>query len=706
MMHFTPCARVGAVLLALAIFSPPQILPGQDLSDEPELTASAAFSPGVAGRGAGVDLKLDLEVKKKWTIYDPVTGSEFAYPTRIVINADFLEPVGKAKFPKPSTKKIGDENLRYHKGEFVVTWPQKIKPDAKPGKHPIEVTIHYLACHEDGLCLSPAKIVTTAALEISEAVAVVPAEDGAQDADADDGKKAFDLLRNDLLGDGGPLGGVGDAPASKVRWSVVAPTGNLRRGERAVLEVKYDLDEGWHIYAPLAPGEEPVGIPTSVAFSEAQALQRGDLEYPEPEMFLGQRALSHSGTIKVPFFPLADLEPGETTLDVTIAFQTCDDKICLNPTTTQQDVAVRISDAVAMAIPDAEPDLDAEGGADKEEQEEESTSLLLFLLEAVIWGLVTLLMPCTYPMIPITISYFSKQAEKAQGSVVPMALTYGLGIVLIFVLIGVFVGGPIVKFATGWPLNLVLGILFVVFALSLFGAFDIRLPNFLLNVSSKASMRGGYVGIFVLGMTLVVTSFTCTAPFVGALLGSGAKEGYGRLILGMAVFGATVATPFVALALLPAGARKLPKSGQWMQTLKVTLGFVELAAALKFFSNVDLSMHNGVPEVLPAALFLLWWSALTFITGAYLLGAIPLKVEAGRSIGPLQMTFGIVMILLGAYWMQGAQGKRLDVISMAIAPPYPDDVKERVLVKDDFELGMERALKEDLLVLINWTGVT
>lgn len=705
MMQNTRSAVLRAGLLVLAVLAVQPTLLGQTK----KVQVTASVSPATAAPGDTVELKLDVKVDAPWYIYDPDPGSEFTTPSRVVVSAGALEPVGKARFPKPVTKEIFEETVRTHQGSFQITWPHKVKAAAKLGKQSIDVKLHYGPCNADtGVCLAPTSISATAALEIAQGTA--PAPDTGDNGDT--GKESFNLLQDELLGGGllggkdSPTGGVGDAPKSHVRWTLVPPTGELVRGEKALLEVKYDLDDRWHIYAPPIEGVEVVGIPTEIRFAEGQAVQLGVLEYPEPENFQGQRALSHSGTIRVPFYPVADLQPGKTSLDVTVLFQECDDKTCLPPDSLQAKIEVTISEAAAVAMPEEGAEPKDEGG------NKESPPLLLFLLEAILWGLFTLLMPCTYPMIPITISYFGKQAEKAHGSIFPMALTYGFGIILIFVLIGVFIGKPIVDFAAGWPLNVALGVLFVVFALSLFGAFEIRLPSFLMNVSSKATMRGGYAGVFVLGMTLVVTSFTCTAPFVGALLGTGAKEGYGRLILGMGVFGATVAAPFVILALLPAGARKLPKSGQWMQTLKVTLGFVELAAALKFFSNVDLVLSW---EALPRELFFLWWAALAFITGLYLLGMVPLKTEPGQSIGPVQMTFGVLAILLGAYWMQGADGKRLDFISMSIAPPYSSakevagngEVKpDRIIVKDDFVGGMRKALSEGKLAFINWTGVT
>ncbi len=343
-------------------------------------------------------------------------------------------------------------------------------------------------------------------------------------------------------------------------------------------------------------------------------------------------------------------------------------------------------------------------------------SLLAFLLSAVFWGLFTLLMPCTYPMIPITISYFTKQAAARHTSVLPLSLAYGLGIVLIFVLIGLTVGSLIIPFAQHPVTNIVIGAVFVVFALSLFGLFTLQPPAFLLNVAGRASMKGGYGGVFLMGATLVVTSFTCTAPFVGALLGSGATSGnFGWIALGMTVFGATIAIPFAFLSLLPQKAKSMPKSGEWMHTLKVTMGFVELAAALKFVSNADLVWDW---KFLSIEMFLLLWAAIFGVAALYLFGVIKLNDEHQERIGPGRLVGGILFALLAAYSLYGAQGNKLDPIMTAIAPNYSnrevggaqtsDAGKRRgpTIVADDFKAACELAIAEKKLVLINFTGKT
>ncbi|MCB9914520.1 MAG: hypothetical protein H6828_05150 [Planctomycetes bacterium] len=354
--------------------------------------------------------------------------------------------------------------------------------------------------------------------------------------------------------------------------------------------------------------------------------------------------------------------------------------------------------------------------------------LLALILAAISGGIFALLMPCTYPMIPITISFFTKQAEARHGSVLPLSLLYGTGIVLIFVVIGLVVGPPIMKFATHPVTNLVMGSMFVFFAAVLFGALTLNPPQFLMRAAGKASMKGGLAGVFLMGMTLVLTSFTCTAPFVGSLLsvasqssGEGASwlDRMLHIGLGMAVFGTTMAVPFVILSLIPGKLKAMPSSGEWMDTLKISLGFVELAAALKFFSNVDLVWGWNT---ISREMFLLMWAAIFVCAAAYLFGFIRLRGHATAEIGAGRMLGATAFLLMGLYCWHGYNGHKLDPIMTAIIPNYSSSLGGastasaagggggvghmglHTIVKDDFEEAKRLALAEGKPVLLNFTG--
>jgi len=321
-------------------------------------------------------------------------------------------------------------------------------------------------------------------------------------------------------------------------------------------------------------------------------------------------------------------------------------------------------------------------------------------------------------MIPITISFFTKQAEARKGAVLILALAYGAGIILVFNVIGWAFAKTIPDFAAGPKVNLGFGLAFVMLALSLFGLYEIRLPSAINQLASSASGAGGYLGVFALGTTVVITSFTCTAPVMGPLLTLAAHGGnLGRVTLGMTVFGATMAAPFVVLSLFPAKARSLPRAGEWMHTLKVYLGFIELAAALKFISNADLVWNL---QVLPRELFLVLVSAILFVAGLYLLSMFRLKDEKSDGISSLRMVFALITISAALYFFLGVLGYKLDRITEALSPPYhvlqfagigPGGKGGQAenawsLVEDDLEAGLARAKQEGKRAFINFTGVT
>jgi thiol:disulfide interchange protein DsbD len=477
------------------------------------------------------------------------------------------------------------------------------------------------------------------------------------------------------------------------------------KGEEIQIAIEVRLEAGFHLYHGPAPSDagdaDAGGLPTTVEF-DAAGFEIGALEYPAPEkvpVTIGTDhyvSYEHEGTFVLRAkgkrtSPGAKLEG----IGATIKGLTCDAKGC---TQYEQELAFQgagSDELFASAAP----------------QKQEEFALWAFLLSAVGWGLFTLLMPCTYPMIPITISYFTKQASQRQGSTLPLSLAYGVGIIGTFVLIGLVVGPPIVAFASHPVTNLVIGVLFLYFSLTLFGAVNLQPPAFLLAVAGRASSKGGLIGVFLMGATLVVTSFTCTAPFVGTLLSTGASSGgLGRVALGMAVFGATMAVPFVALSMLPGKAKAMPRSGEWMHTLKVTLGFVEVAAALKFISNADLVWQWGW---LSRELFLFLWVGIFLVAALYLFGLIRLRDEGTSEIAPGRMIAGLVFLLFSAYCGYGALGNRLDPLMTAIIPPYSNRTEasslgraqpKRPIVIDDYDKALALAREQNKLLFVNFTG--
>jgi thiol:disulfide interchange protein DsbD len=240
-----------------------------------------------------------------------------------------------------------------------------------------------------------------------------------------------------------------------------------------------------------------------------------------------------------------------------------------------------------------------------------------------------------------------------------------------------------------------------------------------MNAAGKASASGGYLGVFFMGATLVITSFTCTAPIVASLLASVVTAGPGRVIAGMGVFGLTMALPFLVLSLVPTKVKALPRSGEWMETVKVSLGFVELAATLKFVSLVDVALDWNL---LPRELFLLLIAAIFVMWAMYLFGILRKAGTVNEGVGAGRMATGMAVVLLAAYMLFGALGYKLDFYMTAFAPPYSAPmvgariasveggpgasraVTTHTIVKDDGDRALEVAKAEGKLLLYNFTG--
>ncbi len=501
---------------------------------------------------------------------------------------------------------------------------------------------------------------------------------------------------------------------------------------RAVVRLVITPDKV-HLYGEKADPESQ-GVPLKLAFAGAGVTWRPVIAPPTTTY---EHAPVYYGTVVL--YALGEVAEGTvppTDLSVQVTGQFCTEgagAMCL-----PLDLALKTGGAgddaafaqfppltafgVTAATPTTEPatapTVAPAGNATGAEDPAAQTDLRGFLLAAIGAGLLALVMPCTYPMIPITISFFTKQAEKRGGHILPLSLTYGVGIVLIFVLIGLAVGEGITAIAQTWQLNLFFGVVFLVFALSLFGCYELNPPSWLLNASVTASSRGGYFGVFMMGATLVVTSFTCTMPFVGSILAVGAKGGTGTVVLGMLAFGLTMAIPFVLLSLVPGRLKAMPKSGQWMNTFKVSLGFVEVAAALKFLSNAEIV--NPELQALPRELFLLLWVAIFAAMALFLFGLIDLKGSSAGGVGSWRMTMGLATLMFAVYCGYGAAGYQLDMIMLAIAPPYSGtraggpatsasaakDASGHAIIKEDYDAAVAKATAEKKLVLINFTGVT
>lgn len=303
---------------------------------------------------------------------------------------------------------------------------------------------------------------------------------------------------------------------------------------------------------------------------------------------------------------------------------------------------------------------------------QQNTSLLLFALFAFAAGFVSIITPCVFPMVPMTVSFFSNTSSSKKESV-RKAIIYGLSIVGIYTLIGVVIArinGP--EFAnflsTHWFPNVLFTLIFIVFALSFFGLFEITLPNNFINKVDKQSDKGGYVGIFFMAFTIVLVSFSCTGPIVSTILLSAAGGEILKPIIGMVAYSSAFALPFTLFALFPDWLKSMPKSGGWLNTVKVSLGFIELALALKFLSIADQVEHWNL---LNRNIFLLIWILIFFTLGLYLLGIIKLSAHDKGEIGWPRRVLAIMSLVFAGYLGSGISGNPLKQLS-GYLPPLED----------------------------------
>lgn len=510
------------------------------------------------------------------------------------------------------------------------------------------------------------------------------------------------------------------------------------------------LEKNWHIYSKDIP--EDSGIPTEMKVSGknieliGKVTEVGKKEDEFSEAF-GVRIVYYSNSVafKQKFKLKNSAQPSNVIAEIT--YQTCDDRVCLAPNTLEFEQNIAGKNSESAEIPSQEAIKEESTAVSKSTneikniensikvesldaknpltdcgfsaQEESSDDFWIFIL-GFIGGLLALLTPCVFPMIPLTVSFFTKGTDnKTKGK--RDAMLYGFFIFVIFVALSLpfhiidGVSGNIFnEISTNIWLNLFFFAVFLFFALSFFGYYEITLPSWIANKSSKAEQAGGLVGIFFMALTLVIVSFSCTGPILGSLLGSvvtGASDVALLLTYALAGFGLAWAVIFGLLALFPQALQALPKSGAWMNTIKVVLGFIELALALKFLSKADLVSKTFL---LKRELFIGIWILITIGLTLYLFGKIRFPHDnKNEKISTPRKIFGIAGIGLLIYLIQGlfpSERPKLKLLS-GILPPinvsYLHNEKDGFLrihpIHDYFE-AIETAQKENKPVLIDFTG--
>ena len=479
---------------------------------------------------------------------------------------------------------------------------------------------------------------------------------------------------------------------------------NGRAGEVIEVQVVFYIDRGWHIYGMEEIDNGP--IPTSIKIIGESIDVQGIIVEPEPIVSYDEGfemdIPHHDGRTKfiVPIKLKEDIESGTTSIAVTATYQSCNNAICYPPMDQSVEVDLIIESGLAR-----DDKLILAEETTIESITNELTSLdnaiekgiWSFILLAASMGFLALLTPCVFPMIPITVSFFTQQGETSGKKPIKNALVYALGIITTFTLLGfllaVFLGASGANQLASSPwVNLFIGALFIFFALSLFGMYEIQVPAKLRNISMQQEKRSGYVGILFMALTFTLASFTCTVQFVGLLLVAAAQGQWFWPMIGMIVFSTAFALPFFFLAMFPQYLAKLPKSGGWLNAVKVVLGFLVFSVAFKFLGNVDLVWGWGI---FTNSVVLAIWTVSMLFTGIYLLGKIRLPHDSSvESIGVGRMILSLLFIVFGIYLGTGLLGRPINGTIESYLPPKVESESGIVMTGKDTAIEAQKWYSE------------
>ena len=430
--------------------------------------------------------------------------------------------------------------------------------------------------------------------------------------------------------DDDPFGIPGEGLEVELTSTSVEPA-EAKIGEVVHVRLGVQVKEGWHYYSLTADPES-----TIPAFFEIDkggpAEAAGDLIEPKPKSwdFFGTVYPVHEGSfeISLPVRLTGEAKEGEVTLSGRLGGQVCEE-VCLNVDLPFQ-VVINVLPGGTAVPAQIEPETPS---AEKKppEQSEEAKELLEkgflgFLLACVMGGLISLIMPCVYPLIPITLTFFVKQSGGTKARSAGLAFMYGLGIIVTFTGLGFLlskvIGAVGARVFAGDPwVNLVIAGVFLILAVSLLGMFELKLPGFITNKAAGSSPKQGFAGAFGLGLIFAVVTFTCTIPVAGGLLSLAAGGGSpGWALSGMLVYSITMAFPFILLGLFPELLQKIPRSGGWLQTVKVGAGFLELALVFYYLAKADFGFFGIDGFIMSREMVLAIWVAIMMATTLWLLG--------------------------------------------------------------------------------------
>jgi thiol:disulfide interchange protein DsbD len=663
------------------------------------------------GDGNTADLVFKATIDEGWHVYATELPSEMGpIPTSVTLEeGDEFEALGKAKGGKYKTEYDPnfDMDLNYYDNSAV--FKQRIKRIAT-SDFKVAGYLTFMVCNDE-MCLPPEDIDFSLEVAGAEASAEKPKAGGLQPI------KIQPIQEEEIF--------------EPVTWYLSVAEEDETS---ALLVFEAEIEEEWHLYSTTIDIDDDGPLPTEIVFEEIKGYELdgvvGELEPTteydkvfemDVEFFSKKARFTQRITKKA---------QQEIEVKGYVNYMVCDDERCIMD---QEEFVFNLM----KGVPEGDGNTDNASTVETADDDNEKQSYWKILVLAILGGFAALLTPCVFPMVPMTVSFFTKQS-KSKSAGIKNALIYGFSIILVYLALSVpfhifeSISPDILnEVSTNAPLNIFFFIVFIVFAISFFGAFEITMPASWVNKADKASDIGGIVGIFFMAIVLVLVSFSCTGPLLGALLGSVLSTDGGAMALtvGMLGFGLGLALPFGLFAAFPSWLNTLPKSGGWLNTVKVFLGFLELALAFKFLSNADLVLQA---HLLPREVFLAIWIAIFFAMTLYLFGFFRMPHDSKvENLGVGRMLLGVFSLFFTLYLLPGLWGAPLKMISGFPPPSFYSESpglyasKAPVMVGEsgeipegadpehcplglncfhDYEQGLAYAKKVNKPILLDFTG--
>lgn len=631
-----------SLLCAQESFSIPSFGLSPGGSDSLEVAATA-----VPVDSRTVDVNVTITPPADSYIYS--TTTPFGQPTEVKITSDGFRAVGEVTAdhpPKVVDDPVIGETMEKFYGHVTFTVRVKKTSGELTAGEVISGEVHGQYCSDkDGTCV-PIRPPATFQASLPEIIDV-PVAGSAGDVSGD-------VPASRAVAEIVPV--IENMETSPVTFTARLSPENPKGGDLVQLTVTASVERPYHIYSITQPVSEFGPRATEIKVDRAVGLE----EVPPGFVAEEKPEIKDSG---IPDIPPAEIHhdtvtwtrdfvlTGEAALvEGQITFQVCNETSCLPTTEVSFQLATAGATELAPAVPAGSDIAENFGNTDGDQ------GVAAFVIAAMSAGFLALLTPCVFPMIPVTVSYFLKQGEERPGSTLKLAIIYCAGIVGAFTILGLLMAvilGPasLNQLATNPWLNLGFALIFTIFALMLLGMFEITVPSWLVTWTSKNQQSGGLVGVLFMALTFTLVSFTCTFAFVGSILVAAAQGSYLRPVIGMVAFSGAFASPFFVLALFPSMLKKLPKSGGWMNSVKVTLGLLELAIVSKFLSVADTGFSpTGTPQYLDFQLVMGSWIAVAIVTGMYLLNVFRLPGDSpSDTVGAMRCLFSVGFFGLAAY---------------------------------------------------------